>query len=84
MTVTAHRRPLAELLDAALAELQTNPTISSYQFIDGVEIRGVSWDERIQTVLNTALEMLCDLIGIDFTTIKDAGDETERMIREAM
>lgn len=84
MAVTAHRRPLAELVDAALAELRTNPTISSYQFINGIEIRGMSWAEQIQAALDSTLEIICDLIGINFTTIKDAVDETERMIREAM
>lgn len=63
MTTAAHRTPIEQLRQRAIEELANNPTIVTYQMVDGIP-RLLNLNAEIQRRINYALTRICDLIGL--------------------
>lgn len=82
MTTTAHRIPLEDLQQRAIQELAANPTISTWTWVDGKEVRpSMSLLEAIGWALDRTLEMVCELIGFDWNAIAEWSNEIEAALR---
>ncbi|MEW2478702.1 hypothetical protein AB0876_03850 [Mycobacterium sp. NPDC049093] len=68
MTATAHRTPIAQLQQRAIAELANNPTIVTYRMVDGTP-HLLNLYAEIHRRINYVLAMICDLIGVPDITI---------------
>jgi hypothetical protein len=74
MNAYQRQLPLCDLMLIAQDELRSNPTISTYTFENGVERRRYIQDNMLTAIriaTDNVLGMTCDVIGIDFDSIRD-------------